>query len=53
MRIHILSDLHTEFTPYTPDPAAYRADVVVLAGYIGLRTRGVEWAKRTFLQPTF
>ena len=53
MRIHVLSDLHTEFTPYTPDPAADRADVVVLAGDIGVRTRGVEWAKRTFRQPTF
>jgi hypothetical protein len=53
MRIHVLSDLHTEFTPYIPDPAADRADVVVLAGDIGVRTRGVEWAKRTFRQPTF
>ena len=53
MRIHVLSDLHTEFPPYLPAPAAARADVVVLAGDIGVRTRGVEWAKRTFRQPTF
>ena len=53
MRIHILSDLHTEFAPYTPDPAADGADVVVLAGDIGLRTRGVEWARQAFRVPTF
>lgn len=35
MRIHILPDLHTEFAPYTPDPAADGADVVLLAGDIG------------------
>jgi predicted phosphodiesterase len=53
MRIHILSDLHTEFDPYIPDPAADGADVVVLAGDIGLRARGVEWARQAFRVPTF
>lgn len=46
MRIHILSDLHNEFSPYTPE--VLEADVVVLAGDIDLRDRGVHWAKSAF-----
>lgn len=46
MRIHILSDLHNELSPFTPVPVA--ADVVVLAGDIDVGARGVEWARRAF-----
>ena len=33
MRLHILSDLHLEFEPFTPP--AVEADVVILAGDVG------------------
>lgn len=46
MRIHILSDLHNELSPFTPAPVA--ADVVVLAGDIDVGARGVAWARRVF-----
>ena len=46
MRLHILSDLHIEFGEY--DPAQTDADVVILAGDIHLRQRGVEWAMSRF-----
>lgn len=46
MKIHILSDLHTESSNF--DPPETDADVVVLAGDIGVGTAGIEWAKRQF-----
>jgi Icc-related predicted phosphoesterase len=46
MKIHVLSDLHFEFAPFSPPITD--ADVVVLAGDINLGTRGVEWAKNAF-----
>lgn len=54
MKILLLSDLHMEF--YGPpemklfgDALIYQgADVVVLAGDIHVRSRGVEWAGKTF-----
>jgi predicted phosphodiesterase len=46
MKIHILSDLHTEFSDF--DPPETDADVVVLAGDIGVGKAGVEWAVRQF-----
>jgi predicted phosphohydrolase len=43
MRIHVLSDLHTEFAPFElPDTAA---DVLVLAGDVGTGMRGLEPAR--------
>ena len=48
MKIHILSDLHTEFTEF--DPANADADVVVLAGDIGVGLGGIEWAASKFLE---
>ena len=44
MKLHILSDLHTEFSDF--DPPETDADVVVLAGDIGVGTGGIEWAAR-------
>lgn len=49
MRIHLLSDLHNEFEPYTPLP--HDVDVVILAGDIDIKSRGVEWARRSFPGP--
>lgn len=46
MRIHILSDLHNEFAPFVPERV--EADVVILAGDIDLKTKGVVWAGQAF-----
>lgn len=48
-RVYILSDLHLEFADWTPDPAAITvADLIVLAGDIGVGTTGLYWASRSF-----
>jgi len=49
MRLHILSDLHLEFADFAPP--AVDADIVVLAGDIDIKGRGVDWAKRHFSCP--
>lgn len=49
-RILVLSDLHLEMHDYEPAKEGY--DMVVLAGDIHTRERGVEWAKRHFQVPT-
>ena len=46
MKIHILSDLHTEFADF--DPPETDADVVVLAGDIGVGRGGIQWAARQY-----
>jgi predicted phosphodiesterase len=46
MRLYVLSDLHLEFSDF-PTPNL-ETDVVILAGDIGLRTSGVDWASRMF-----
>ncbi len=46
MKIHVLSDLHNEFKVF--QPPATDADVVVLAGDIGVGPKGVAWAKKSF-----
>jgi Icc-related predicted phosphoesterase len=46
MKIHILSDLHTEFSDF--DPPETDADVVVLAGDIGVGRGGIHWADRHY-----
>ena len=49
MKLLLLSDLHLEFAPFTPDPQAIdEADVVVLAGDIDLGARAARWAADTF-----
>ena len=46
MRLHVLSDLHIEFGPYSaPVP---ECDVVVLAGDTHTKTRGPAWARAHF-----
>jgi len=42
MKIQLLSDLHIEFEHYTYSRA--KCDVVILAGDIHTKTRGVQWA---------
>lgn len=46
MKIHFLSDLHTEFEPF--DPPETEADLVVLAGDTSTGTRGIEQARQWF-----
>lgn len=46
MKLHILSDLHTEFADF--DPPETDADVVILAGDIGVGPSGVSWAAHRF-----
>lgn len=45
MKIHVLSDLHSEFCEFLSDDASLVADVVVLAGDIAGWVNGVEWAR--------
>lgn len=49
LKIHVLSDLHLEFADFAPPPTD--ADVVVLAGDIHVKARGVAWALKHFKQP--
>ncbi len=46
MKIHILNDLHIEFEDF--EPLVTDADVVVLAGDIGVGMEGLRWAKDHF-----
>ncbi len=46
MRLHILSDLHLEFEPFTVP--AVQADVVILAGDISTGRNGLKWALKSF-----
>jgi Icc-related predicted phosphoesterase len=46
VRLRLYSDLHLEFAPFEPAPGG--ADVIVLAGDIGLGVDGIRWAARTF-----
>jgi Icc-related predicted phosphoesterase len=46
MKLHVLSDLHTEFADYSPPETD--ADVVILSGDIGVGLGGIEWAARRF-----
>ena len=46
MRVHVLSDLHLEFGPFSVPKV--EADVVVLAGDTQPGKRGVQWALKTF-----
>ena len=46
MRLHILSDLHLEFEPFTPP--AVGADAVILAGDVSTGRNGLKWALKNF-----
>ncbi|MGF1525710.1 MAG: metallophosphoesterase [Candidatus Competibacterales bacterium] len=49
MKLHIASDLHQEFLPH--HQPVVDADVVILAGDIHTKGRGLAWAAATFAQP--
>ncbi|WP_350647269.1 metallophosphoesterase family protein [Pseudomonas sp. HY13-MNA-CIBAN-0226] len=49
MKLRIYSDLHNEFALFEPTPS--EADVVILAGDIDIKSRGVNWANETFQCP--
>lgn len=42
MKLHILSDLHTEFADF--EPPETDAETIILAGDIGVGVEGVRWA---------
>jgi predicted phosphodiesterase len=44
MKLHILSDLHTEFADF--EPPETDADIVILAGDIGVGLGGLSWVAR-------
>ena len=46
MKLHILNDLHIEFEDF--EPPSTDADVIVLAGDIGVGTGGLRWAEAKF-----
>ena len=46
MRLHILSDLHLEFEPFTPP--AVEADALILAGDVSTGRNGLKWALKSF-----
>jgi len=46
MRLHILSDLHLEFEPFSPP--AVEADAIILAGDISTGRNGLKWALTAF-----
>ena len=46
MKLHILSDLHLEYSTF--EPPATDADVIVLAGDIGKKANGIIWAREAF-----
>ncbi|POA17310.1 hypothetical protein C1886_22515 [Pseudomonas sp. FW300-N1A1] len=46
MKIKIYSDLHLEFARFEPAPTD--ADLVILAGDIDIKSRGVKWANEVF-----
>lgn len=48
MKIHLLSDLHLEFSNYQPHLCAESADVIVLAGDIWSKDHGIHWARATW-----
>ncbi|MFT6901851.1 MAG: Icc-related predicted phosphoesterase [Colwellia sp.] len=49
MKIQILSDIHNEFEIYEPETCD--ADLVILAGDIHTKNRGIEWAQSRFSVP--
>jgi predicted phosphodiesterase len=46
MKLHILNDLHIEFEDF--EHPVIEADVVVLAGDIGVGMEGLRWAEARF-----
>lgn len=51
MKLRIYSDLHLEFASYEPPALDSSVDLVILAGDIGKKCRGVKWANENFTCP--
>jgi predicted phosphodiesterase len=47
MKLHILSDIHIEFAPFQIPKTD--ADVIILAGDIGVGLEGILWAKEQYI----
>jgi predicted phosphodiesterase len=45
-RFRVFSDLHLEFTDWTPPPA--EAEAILLAGDVAVGIQGIQWARNTF-----
>ena len=49
MKLHVLSDLHAQFTEYKPNVEAVdAADVIVLAGDFHQGAKVITWARTNF-----
>ena len=48
MKLHILNDLHIEFEAFAP--LSTDADVIVLAGDIGVGMEGLRWMEARFAE---
>jgi predicted phosphodiesterase len=51
LRIRIYSDLHAEFHRFDPPPLDAGVDLVILAGDINKKGRGIHWANEAFNCP--
>ncbi|AKT30808.1 metallophosphoesterase family protein [Pseudomonas syringae pv. actinidiae] len=52
MKLRIYSDLHNEFQRFDPPSLDPDVDLVILAGDVDKKARGVKWANETFTCPT-
>jgi len=48
MRLYVVSDLHNEFDLFDPPALDLSVDLVILAGDIDKKGRGMKWANETF-----
>lgn len=49
MKLHVLSDLHNEFSRFDPIESSWRkAEVIVLAGDIDKGSKGIQWGRGAF-----
>lgn len=48
MRLYVVSDLHNEFDLFDPPALDPAVDLVILAGDVDKKARGVKWANETF-----
>lgn len=48
MKLHVLSDLHNEFSLHMPSAITNSAEVIILAGDIWKQDRGIYWARDTW-----
>lgn len=52
MKLYVVSDLHNEFSPFeVPSTASGLADLIILAGDVDKKSKGVTWANGAFQKP--